>query len=222
MLPQAPNVDGVFLALKYATPEDQLAPLREPFQALLARLNRVLEGRAGLGAATDPLHADLFALRLKAIAAWAESGEVDMRGKLDRLAHELMEKATTQERALLVRHMCFALDVQRGLVDGLDDLGVDLDQLDTKQVAPLLKLEMPTFLDVLRAHAPTPEAAVQLEKWMRASFRTELGLLMGDAVLNEEVRITASRWYQVNAFLLDAAQELKDGAQLLSQFGPAV
>lgn len=211
----APNVDGVFLALKYATPDERLIALNAPFQKVLGRLNKTLAGRAGLSAATDPLHADLFALRLQAIAAWAETGGVDMYEKLDRLAHELLEKATTHERSLLVRHMCFALDVQRDLVHRMQGMGVDLKQLSTAQVAPLLQFDLPNFLVVMRAHAPVPEAAHHLEKWMRSSLRTELGLLMGDAVLNDEIRITATRWYQVNAFLLDAARELKAGTDQL-------
>ena len=222
MLTAAPNVDGVFLALKYAAPEDRVLEVQGPFEAVLDRLDRILVGRMSLGTATDPLHPVMFELRLQAVAAWAAAGGVDIEDRLERLTHELLEKATSAERSLLVRHMCFALDVQRELVHHLDELGVDLEHLDPDALGPLLKLDLDSFLELVRAQAPDPQAAVQMEKWVRASLRTELGMLMGDAVLNNEVHITAPRWYQVNAFLLNAAQELRAGAAWMSQMGSGV
>lgn len=207
----AQHADGVFLALKYEAPKEHEDPFQEEFRELLARVCRVLEGRAGLSSGTDPLLGQLFTLRLKAIDRSVQAGGLDLRGKLATLATIILDKADTAERAMLVRHMCYALDVQRELLERMEGVGVHLDEVEPEQLTRILALDFDRLQEQLRQS--TLAGGPDLEKWLRASLRTELGLLMGDAVLNNEARISAPRWYQVNAFLVNAASELRTRSQ---------
>lgn len=213
MLTSAPSMDGLCLPLKRLAYAHE-HPLKKPLRAFLSKLNRALEGRAGLEKATDELHPELFSLRLKAIEWLVTQRDTDLLKKLDGLEKELLAKATDASRALLVDNMRFALHSQRDFIAGLARFGHSFDGLKREHLAPLLELSLEQFTAAYSA-VPNPEAARVLLRWMSASLRTEMGLLMGDAVLNDEVGIGDARLKQLNALLVHATQEFGAGAEIM-------
>ncbi|MBL0044016.1 MAG: hypothetical protein IPP33_06310 [Flavobacteriales bacterium] len=180
-------------------------PLKKPLRAFLSKLNVAFEGRTGLEKATDELHAELFSLRLKAIEWLVTQSDTDLLGKLGGLDKELLGKATDASRALLVDNMRFALQAQRDIIVGLERFGHSFDGIKREHLAPLLELHYDQMIAAF-ATVPNPQAAQLLLRWMSASLRTEMGLLMGDAVLNGEAKVSDARLKQLNALLVHATQ----------------
>jgi hypothetical protein len=213
MYASAPNFDGVCLPLKRLAnvPEH---PLRRPLRAFMNKLNKALEGRVALEEATDPLHAELYALRLKALEWLAAQKRPDLLGKLEALEMDLLAKATDPGKALLVDNMRFAIEVQREFIAGLSRFGQPFERDLEEHLSGLRNMSLDQLMTAYAA-LPNPEAARILVRWLTASLRTEAALLMGDAVLNEEVRISRARQRQLNGMLVHAAQEFGAGAQIM-------
>jgi len=213
MLASTPSMDGLCLPLKrlaYA----QVHPLKKPLRAFLSKLNGALEGRTVLERATDELRPELFSFRLKAIEWLVTQGDTDLLGELGGLEKELLGKATDPARALLVDNMRFALHAQRDIIVGLERFGHSFDGIKSEQLAPLLELHYDQMIAAFTA-VPNPQAAQLLLRWMGASLRTEMGLLMGDAVLNGEVKVSNARLKDLNALLVHATQEFGAGAEIM-------
>ena len=213
MLASAPSMDGLCLPLKRLAYVHE-HPLKKPLRAFLSKLNVAFEGRTGLEKATDELHAELFSLRLKAIEWLVTQSDTDLLGKLGGLDKELLGKATDASRALLVDNMRFALQAQRDIIVGLERFGHSFDGIKREHLAPLLELHYDQMIAAF-ATVPNPQAAQLLLRWMSASLRTEMGLLMGDAVLNGEAKVSDARLKQLNALLVHATQEFGAGAEIM-------
>lgn len=213
MFNAAPSMDGLCLPLKRLA-NVQEHPLKKPLRTFLTKLNEALESRTALEKATEGLHAELFSLRLRAIEWLVGQRDTDLLKKLDGIEKELLAKATDASRALLVDNMRFALHSQREFIKGLERFGHSFDGLKKEHLAPLLELSLEQFTAAQSA-VPNPEAARVLLRWISASLRTELGLLMGDAVLNAEVKVSDARMKQLNALLVHATQEFGAGAEIM-------
>jgi hypothetical protein len=213
MLTTTPNMDGLCLPLKRLAYVHE-HPLKKPLRSLLTKLNAALEARTSLEKATDELQAELFSLRLKVMEWLINQRNADLLGKLGGIDKELLGKATDASRALLVDNMRFALLAQRDVIVGLERFGHSFDGVKQEQLAPLLELHYDQMVAAFAA-IPNPQAAQLLLRWLRASLRTEMGLLMGDAVLNGEVQVSAARVKQLNALLVHATQEFGAGAEIM-------
>lgn len=214
MLATVPSIDGFGLPLKYLA-SGGAHPLRPALRAFLNRVNALLQGRGDLVKGTDALQEAQFALRLKVMEWMLAQRDTDLVKRLRSIAQALEGKGTTPDRALLVENMRFALEVQVEFLQALGRHGQALEQLSRERVRHLAGLHYEQFIAAAAAAVPNPEASSMLVRWFTASLRLEVALLMADAVLNEEVRITAVRLWKLNALLVQAAQEFGGGARVM-------
>lgn len=214
MLATAPSIDGFGLPLKYLAVGGE-HPLRGALRTFLRRVNSVLQGRGDLVKGTDALQEEQFALRLKVMEWMLAQRDTDLVKRFQAIARGLEGKGTTPGLALLVENMRFALDVQVEFLQALNKHGQALSHLSRERMRHLAGLHYEQFIAAAAAAVPHPEASDMLVRWFTASLRLEAALLMADAVLNEEVTITAARLWKLNALLVQAAQEFGGGARVM-------
>ncbi|HQY00921.1 MAG TPA: hypothetical protein PLV08_14180 [Flavobacteriales bacterium] len=190
-------------------------PVKRAVHAFVQRLNTLLKGRVELVKATDGLHDELFALRLRALQHLATTNDLDLMVALDQVAKGWKEKAQGQAMELMVWNMEFAVDVQRDLLRSLKSQGIALNTDTVATFAPLRDHRFTELVALVPALVPNPQAAEVLTTWLLASLRMELALLMADAVLNEEVAIGPKRLYALNSMLVRAAQDFGACASLM-------
>ncbi|MBK7100185.1 MAG: hypothetical protein IPH63_00045 [Flavobacteriales bacterium] len=111
-------------------------PVKRAVHAFVQRLNTLLKSRVELVKATDGLHDELFALRLRALQHLATTNDLDLMVALDQVAKGWKEKAQGQAMELMVWNMEFAVDVQRDLLRSLKSQGIALNT-DRATFAPL-------------------------------------------------------------------------------------
>ncbi len=191
--------------------------MKRAVHAFVQRLNTLLKGRVELVKATDGLHDELFALRLRALQHLATTNDLDLMVALDQVAKGWKEKAQGQAMELMVWNMEFAVDVQRDLLRSLKSQGIALNTDTVATFAPLLYVTtaLRSSLRLCRPWYPTRRLQRCSPLWLLASLRMELALLMADAVLNEEVAIGPKRLYALNSMLVRAAQDFGACASLM-------
>lgn len=121
----------------------------------------------------------------------------------------------TPDHGALVANMRFALHAQLDVLAALLASGVDPSKMDVAPLEQLGDLQFTQFESALQVGVPNQQAVHVLLGWMHASMDMEVALLMGDAVVNEEVRITPHRTDALNSFLVHAAQTYAASARLL-------
>ncbi len=212
MFDGAPSIDSVFLPLKEVAREPN-NPLRQPMRSFLKKVNELLASRKNLPENAVALRDEQFALRIRAIQ-WIIAEEVDLNARCTELDARLRQLETEDGSALLV-NMRFALHAQMEVLGALISADVDPSEMDTTPFEQLGELEFSQFESVLSVGVPNQEAAHVLLGWIHSSMDMEVGLLMGDAVINEEVKVTATRIAALNRYLVNATQCYAATARLL-------
>lgn len=215
MFAAAPSIENVCLPFKYWAAAPGTDPVKQEIRAFVVRLEAILKGRSDLVKATDALHDELFALRLKALEQLALTNGLDLMQALDRMAASWKNKAKGADQELMVWNMGFALDVQREVLRSLKASGVQLSKDTIASLEPFRQQSFTGLVALVPALVPNPQAAEVLTTWLLASVRMELSLLMADSVLNEEVSVGPKRLYALNSMLVRAAQDFGAAAALM-------
>lgn len=213
MLDGAPSIDSVFLPLKEMAKKGD-NPLRLPMRSFLTKVNELLASRKNLPEHGASLRDEQFALRIRAIE-WIIAEDIDLRAHCSELDARLKEMEAEEGNGILLANMRFALHAQMDVLGGVTGSGVDLSDMDAAPLKQLGRLQFPQFESALLLGVPNPEAAHILLGWMHASMDMEAALLMGDAVLNDEVKVSASRVDALNRYLVNATQTYAASARLL-------
>ncbi len=212
MFDGAPSIDSVFLPLKEMAREPN-NPLRQPMRSFLKKVNELLTSRKNLPEHAVALRDEQFALRIRAIQ-WIIAEGVDLNARCTELDARLRQLETEDGSALLA-NMRFALHAQMEVIGALMSADVDLSEMDTNPLDQLGELEFSQFESALSVGVPNQEAAHILLGWIHSSMDMEVGLLMGDAIINEELKVTAARIDVLNRFLVHATQCYAGSARLL-------
>lgn len=215
MFTAGPSIENVCLPFKHWAAAPGTDPVKKAIRAFVERLNTILKGRSELVKATDPLHNELFALRLKALERFAVTDGLDLMKALDRMTASWKRKDLGTDLELMVWNMEFAVDTQREVLRALKSQGVPLSKVVEDSLAPYRHHQFTDLVKLVPALVPNPQAAEVLITWLLASVRMELSLLMADSVLNGEVSIGPKRLYALNSMLVRAAQEYGAGAALM-------
>ncbi|WKZ64959.1 MAG: hypothetical protein QY325_09310 [Flavobacteriales bacterium] len=189
-------------------------PLQRASKAYMEHLLAVLQSRKQLPKAVAALRNEQFALRIKALEWLAQDG-FDLEEWQQRKERELKAHEHAPGLELLVLNMRFALQAGADVFRGLKAKGVDLENMDKGQVAAMDGITFEQFEAVINLAVPHGEAAHMILTWLYASMDMEAGLLMGEAVLEEDVRVSAARVEDLNAFLVPAAQTYAACARLM-------
>ena len=211
MLDGAPNIDSVFLPLKEIARQGN-NPLKQPMRSFLKKVNDLLTSRKNLPENAPALRDEQFALRIRSIE-WLIEEDVDIAEAFRKVDARL--QVTTTEHGTLLANMRFALRAQLEVLGAMLSSGVDLTQMDTAPLEQLGDLQFMQFESALLVGVPNQQAAHLLLGWMHSSMDMEVALLMGDAVLTDEVSITPNRMDALNGFLVNAAQTYAASARLL-------
>lgn len=213
MLDGAPSIDSVFLPLKEMARKGN-NPLRLPMRSFLTKVNEVLASRKNLPEHGASLRDEQFALRIRAIE-WIMAEDIDLRGHCSELDARLQEMEAAAGSGVLLANMRFALHAQMEVLGGMIGSGVDLSNMDPAPLKQLGRLQFSQFESALLLGVPNPQAAHVLLGWMHASMDMEVALLMGDALLNDEVEVSALRVDALNRYLVNATQTYAASARLL-------
>ena len=213
MLDGAPSIDSVFLPLKDLARRGT-NPLRLPLGSFLRKLNELLTSRKNLAEAATLLRDEQFSLRIKAID-WLLKEEIDMAARIKELEMALQSRSNDERFGVLVANMRFALHAQAEVLEAMMKADVDLSEMDSAPLAQLKDIPFSQFEMILMIGVPNQQAAHLLLGWMHASMDMEVGLLMGDAVLGDEVKATDNRLGQLNTFLVNASQTYAASARVL-------
>jgi len=213
MLASAPSIDSIFLPLKeMARSAAGNNPLRLPMRAFVAKVNALLASRKNLPEHAAMLRNEQFSLRLKAIT-WSIQERVDLHAKFKKLENAWQEKEA--EHPALVANMRFALHAQVEVMQAIAGHKLDLSKLDVSALDQLAALQFTQFEAALLVGVPNQQAAQVLLAWLHASMDMEVALLMGDAALNHEVKVTPTRIAALSRFLVNASQTYAASARLL-------
>jgi len=212
MFDGTPSIDSVFLPLKEMAREPN-NPLRQPMRSFLKKVNELLASRKNLPEHAAALRHDQFALRIRSIQ-WIIAEGVDLNARCTELDARL-KQLEREDGSALLSNMRFALHAQMEVLGALIRADVDLSEMDSAPLDHLGELEFAQFESVLQVGVPNQEAAHILLGWMHASMDMEVALLMGDAVINEEVKVTSVRIDALNRFLVNATQCYAGSARLL-------
>jgi len=213
MLASAPSIDSAFLPLKeLARRAAGNNPLRIPMRAFLSKVNTLLTSRKNLAEHAATLRDEQFTLRLKAVV-WSIKEDVDITARFKKLENAWKEKEA--EHAVLVANMRFALHAQVETMRAIAGPKLDLSKLDASALEQLGGLQFTQFESALLVGVPNQQAAQVLLGWSHASMDMEVALLMGDAILNDEVKVTPTRIDALNRFLVNASQTYAASARLL-------
>ncbi len=155
MFAAAPSIENVCLPYKHWANAPGNDPVKRAVRAFVQRLNTVLKGRSELVKATDALHDELFALRLRALEHLAATDGLDLLTAMDRVAKGWKEKAQGQAMELMVWNMEFAVDVQRDLLRSLKSQGIALNTDTVATFAPLRDHRFTGSLRLCRPWYPT-------------------------------------------------------------------
>ncbi|MBS1581602.1 MAG: hypothetical protein JST66_05300 [Bacteroidetes bacterium] len=213
MLDGTPSIDNVFLPLKEIVRQGD-NPLKQPMCSFLKNVNELLSGRKNLPEHAVGLRDEQFALRIRAIE-WVVSENIDLGERCSALNERFQKMEAKDGRDILLANIRFALHAQLEVLKAMENSGVELSQMDTAPLEQLSGLQFSQFESALLVGVPNQQAAHILLGWMHASMDTEVALLMGDAVLNEEIRITPLRIDALNRYLVNAAQTYAASARLL-------
>lgn len=213
MLDRTPGMDSVFLQLKDLAQQGN-NPLRVPLNAFVKKVNDLLTSRKNIPEAAGLLRDEQFGLRIKAMG-WLLAEQVDMAERIHALELELMDHSTDAKVSTLVANMRFALQAQGEVIETMGNAGVDIAEIDSAPLTQINGITFSQFETILSIGVPNPQAAHLLLGWMHASMDMEVGLLMGDAILNDGVKATANRMDLLNTFLVNASQTYAAGARLL-------
>jgi hypothetical protein len=211
MLDGAPSIDSVFLPMKEMARQGN-NPLRLPMRSFLNRVNELLTSRKNLPENAATLRDVQFSLRLKAMT-WLIKEDVDMAARFKKLENAWKEKEA--EHAVLVANMRFALHAQVETMQAIAGPKLDLSQLNMAALEQLGDLQFAQFESALLLGVPNQQAAHVLLGWLHASMDMEVALLMGDAILQEEVKVTPVRIDVLNRYLVNASQTYAASARLL-------
>ncbi len=211
MLDSAPNIDSVFLPLKEIAQEGN-NPLRLPMRSFLKKVNELLTSRKNMTEHAAKLRHEQFSLRLKSMA-WLINQDVDIAARFKKLESAWTGKE--KGHSVLVANMRFALHAQIEVMQAIAGPKLDLSKLDGSTLDALGNLQFSQFESALMVGVPNQQAAHVLLGWMHASMDMEVALLMGDAVVNEEVRVTPNRMDALNGFLVNASHTYAASARLL-------
>lgn len=207
----APHIDSIFLALKEDARQGN-HPLQERMRAFLGKVNDLLTSRKNLSEHAATLRDEQFSLRLKA-CVWSIKKDVNITARFDQLEHAWKGKEAAY--AVLVSNMRFALHAQVETMQAIAGPKLDLSKLDVTALEQLGGLQFTQFESALLVGVPNQQAAHVLLGWLHASMDMEVALLMGDAVLNDEVPVAATRIAALNRFLVNASQTYAASARLL-------
>lgn len=210
MFDAAPSMDSMFLPLKEISQQVN-NPLRKPMRAFLTKVNTLLGSRKNLPEHSATLRDEQFALRLRTVA-WLVKEKIDLAKAMKEVDEQLRSAAG---HATLVANMRFALNTQLDVLRSIFPADPDSIGMDGTALEHLGNIQFPQFESALLMGVPNPQAAQLLLGWMHASMDMEIGLLMGDAVLDDEVRITPNRMDALNSFLVHASQTYGASARLL-------
>ncbi|MFZ1666755.1 MAG: hypothetical protein WAU08_15215 [Flavobacteriales bacterium] len=213
MLDGAPSIDSVFLPLKEMARKGNNT-LRLPLRSFLAKVNELLASRKNLPEHGAFLRDEQFALRILAIE-WIITEDIDLREHCNELDARLQEMEALERNCILLANMRFALHAQMEVFGGVIGSDVDLSNMDAAPLKQLGRIQFSQFESALLLGVPNQEAAHILLGWMHASMDMEVALLMGDAVINDEVKVSASRVDALNRFLVNATQTYAASARLL-------
>lgn len=211
MLDGAPSIDSVFLPMKEMARQGN-NPLRLPMRSFLNKVNELLTSRKNLPEHAAALRDEQFSLRLKAMT-WLIKEEVDIAARFKKLESAWKEKEA--EHAVLVANMRFALHAQVETMQAIAGPKLDLSQLNIAALEQLGDLQFSQFESALLLGVPNQQAAQVLLGWLHASMDMEVALLMGDAILQEEVKATPVRADALNRYLVNASQTYAASARLL-------
>jgi len=211
MLHGAPSIDNVFLPLKEIARQGN-NPLRLPMRSFLSKVGALLTSRKNLPEGAAALRDEQFSMRLKAIA-WLIKEDVDIAARFKKLENAWKEKEA--EHAVLVANMRFALHAQVETMQAISGPKLDLSKLDGSALQQLGDLQFSQFEAALLFGVPNQQAAQVLLGWLHASMDVEVAVLMGDAVVNDEVKVTTHRTDTLNRYLVNAAQTYAANARLL-------
>jgi hypothetical protein len=114
-----------------------------------------------------------------------------------------------------VANMRFALHAQVETMQAIAGHKLDLSQLNVSALEQLGALQFTQFEAALLVGVPNQQAAQVLLGWLHASMDLEVALLMGDAVLKEELKVSPTRVDALNRFLVNASQTYAASARLL-------
>lgn len=212
MFDGAPSIDSVFLPLKEMAREPN-NPLRQPMRSFLKKVNELLASRKNLPEHAAALRDEQFALRIQAIQ-WIIAEEVNLNARCTELDARL-KLLEAEDGSALLANMRFALHAQMEVLGALISADVDLSEIDTNPLDQLGELEFSQFESVLSVGIPNQEAVHILLGWIHSSMDMEVGLLMGDAVINDELKVTATRIDALNRYLVNATQCYAGSARLL-------
>jgi len=213
MLHGAPTMDSIFLPLKMITRQGS-NPLHRSMRAFLAKVNELLGSRKNLPEQAATLRDEQFALRIRAMR-WVLAEGIDLREQVDELEARMQRSEADDEHGVLLANMRFALHAQREVLGSLKKAGADLNEVDAAPLEQLGDLQFSQFESALLVGVPNQEAAQVLLGWLHASMDMEVAMLMADAVLNNEVRITSVRMAALNRYLVNATQTYAGSARLL-------
>jgi hypothetical protein len=211
MFDSAPSFDSVFPQLKEMAREPR-SPIRQPIRSFLKQVNALLASRKNLPEHAAALRDEQFSLRLKTMV-WLIKENVDIAARFKKLENAWKDKEAGY--AVLVANMRFALHAQLEALPGMTGPKLNLSKVDPSALEQLAELSFTQFESVLLVGVPNPQAAQVLLGWLHASMDMEVALLMGDAVLNDEVKVTPSRINALNRFLVNASQTYAASARLL-------
>jgi hypothetical protein len=211
MLDGASSIDSVFLPMKEMARQGN-NPLRLPMRSFLSKVNKLLTSRRNMPENAAALRDEQFSLRLKAMT-WLIKEDVDMAARFKKLESAWKEKEA--EHALLVANMRFALHAQVETMQAIVGPKLDLSQLNIAALEQLGDLQFSQFESALLLGVPNQQAAHVLLGWLHASMDMEVALLMGDAILHEEVKATPVRIVALNRYLVNASQTYAASARLL-------
>lgn len=219
MLNGTPSIDSVFLPLKEIVRSTAgNNPLRQPMRSFLDKVHELLISRRSLPEHAATLRDEQFTLRLKSMR-WLIKEGVDITERFKRL--ESAWQAKESDHAVLVANMRFALHAQVDTMRAVADPKPDLSRFGRSALEQLGNLQFAQFESALLMGVPNQRAAHVLLAWLHASMDMEVALLMGDAVLNGEVTVPASRINALNAYLVQASQTYAGSARLLGLVRPS-
>ena len=213
MLDGAPSIDSVFLPLKEIARQGN-NPLRQPMRSFLTKVNALLASRKNLPEHGASLRDEQFALRIRAIE-WIMAEDIDLNERCSELDARLQKMETEEGNGVLLGNMRFALHAQMEVLGAVIGSGVDTSKMGAAPLEQLGGLLFSQFESALLLGVPNQQAAHVLLAWMHASMDMEVALLMGDAVINAEVKVSASRVDALNRYLVNAAQTYAASARLL-------
>ncbi|MBL7982988.1 MAG: hypothetical protein JNL52_14410 [Flavobacteriales bacterium] len=211
MLHGASSIDSVFLPLKEMA-RQQHNPLRLPMRAFIDKVKALLASRKNLPEHAATLRDEQFNLRLKAIG-WSIKENIDLTAKFKKLENAWQEKEA--DHPVLVANMRFALHAQVEVMQAIAGPKLDLSKVDGSALEQLGELRFAQFESALLVGVPNQQAAQVLLGWLHASMDMEVALLMGDAVLNDEMKASPARVDALNRFLVNASQTYAASARLL-------